>query len=80
MIESSDAAADKLQAVLNHDFACANDDLGVGYVAACRTWFAALTARERTAANAAMVAFNHGSELDAEELLRDLPPAPRFPL
>ena len=75
----SDDAKDKLAAALNHAHADTDGDLGAEYREACRAWFAALTPRERTTASAARAAYRRGTVWDAEELARELPPAPKRP-
>jgi len=78
--DRSTEAVDKLQAVLNHDFAAADQDLPPGYVGACSAWYAGLSdAGKRTAALVKMAAAA-GREGEAERLAAELPAAPRFPL
>ena len=48
--ELSNQPGDKLQAVLNHDFADPDDDLGADYWEAIAGWFAALSERDKAKA------------------------------
>ena len=80
MIDLSDAAADKLQAALNHAAANPADDLGAEYRDACAAWFARLSEGERWRLATVLAAHERGAEADAEQLASQLPPAPRFPL
>ena len=76
----SDDPADKLQAVLNHDYDDPDSDLGKPYRAACREWFNALSEGERWRLAKVRRAHDDGRIGDAEQLAGVLPPAPRCPL
>ena len=80
VIDLSDVAADKLQAVLNHDTADPDDDLGAEYRQACATWFAALKGADRSIAERIREVLADGNVTKAEWLASALPPAPVFPL
>lgn len=75
----SDDAKDKLAAALNHAHEDTDGDLGAEYREACRAWFAASAPRERATASAARAAYRRGTVSDAEDLARELPPAPKRP-
>ena len=80
MTDLSDAATDKLQALLQVDFDDPDNDLGADYGAACQAWFAALSAESRPLAERIREVLADGNQEKAEWLASALPPAPRFPL
>jgi DhnA family fructose-bisphosphate aldolase class Ia len=80
MIDLSDAAADKLQAALNHVAVATDDALGAEYREACAAWFSRLTQGERWRLAMVLAAYERGAQADAQQLASQLPPAPVFPL
>jgi hypothetical protein len=70
---------DKLQAALNHASADPDNDLGGQYRLACRAWFARLTEGERWVVVTALAAYEQGAPTKAEEMVSQLPAAPKFP-
>lgn len=73
-------ATDKLQAAINHDWPDADQDFPPDYVAACRAWYAALSAGDKATAEVVRATFEKGEEAEAEKLAASLPAAPAFPL
>jgi len=80
MTDTSDAAGDKLQAVLNHDWPDPDDDFGADYRQACAAWFAGLPERDKAIAARVLEVYADGNEERAERIASQLPPAPAFPL
>jgi hypothetical protein len=79
MMETSDAARDKLQALISIDLEDAVDGPGAGYCKTCRIWFAALTGADRSLAERVREVLADGNEAKAEWLASALPPAPHCP-
>jgi hypothetical protein len=79
MIETSDAARDKLQALISIDLEDTDDGPAAGYCKTCRIWFAALTGVDRALAERIREVLADGNEAKAEWLASALPPAPRCP-
>jgi hypothetical protein len=79
MIETSDAASDKLQALLSIDLEDVAEGPDAGYCRTCRIWFAALAGADRSLAERIREVLADGNEAKAEWLASALPPAPRFP-
>jgi hypothetical protein len=79
MIETSDAAGDKLRALISIDLEDVADGRGAGYYKMCRIWFAALTGADRSLAERIREVLADGNEKKAEWLASALPPAPRYP-
>ena len=75
----SDAASDKLQAVLNHEGRDPDDDLGADYRQAVAAWFASLSGYNKLIAAWVVEAYTDGSEA-AERVAANLPRAPKCPL
>ena len=80
MIETSDAARDKVQALISVDLEDVADGPGAGYCKTCRIWVAALTGADRLLAERIREVLADGNEDKAEWLASALPPAPRCPL
>jgi hypothetical protein len=80
MIETSDAASDKLQALISIDLEDADDGASAGYCRTCRIWFAALAGADRALAERIREVLADGNETKAEWLASALPPAPRCPI
>jgi hypothetical protein len=76
----SSRSADKLQAILNHDWNAAAIYLPRAYLEACASWFNSLTASELLVAKAADRFHTTGDETAALNAVGELPPAPKFPL
>jgi hypothetical protein len=76
----SNRTADKLQAVLNHDWTVADHNLPKGYLEACTRWFRSLTPSELLVAKSAIRFHASGNEMAAFKAARGLPPAPKFPI
>jgi hypothetical protein len=76
MIETSDAASDKLQALISIDLEDADDGQSAGYCRTCRIWFAALTGVDRALAERIREVLADGNEAKAEWLASALPAAP----
>jgi hypothetical protein len=79
MIETSDAAHDKLQALISIDLEDAAGGPGAGYCKTCRIWFSALTGADRALAERIREVLADGNEAKAEWLASALPAAPRCP-
>jgi hypothetical protein len=79
MIETSDVARDKLQALISIDLEDVDDGPGAGYCKTCRIWFAALTGADRSIAERIREILADGNEAKAEWLASALPSAPRCP-
>jgi hypothetical protein len=80
MIETSDAASDKLQALLSVDLEDVDEGPSAGYCRTCRIWFAALAGADRSLAVRIREVLADGNEAKAEWLASALPPAPKPPL
>ena len=79
MIETSDVARDKLQALISIDLPDVDDGPSAGYCKTCRIWFAALTGLDRSLAERIREVLADGNKAKAEWLASALPPAPRNP-
>ena len=75
----SDAASDKLQAVLNHEAREPDDDLGADYRQAVAAWFGSLSGYNKLITTWVVEAYTDGSEA-AERVAAYLPRAPECPL
>jgi hypothetical protein len=75
----SDAASDKLQAVLNHEAREPDDDLGADYRQAVAAWFGSLSGYNKLITTWVVEAYTDGSEA-AERVAAYLPRAPKCPL
>jgi len=76
MTESSD----KLQAALNHEWQDPDRNFPASYIAACREWYAVLSASDKALVAVARAVFEKGDEVEAAKIASALPPAPVFPL
>jgi hypothetical protein len=76
----STRAADKLQAILNHDWNAAGRYLPKDYLDACARWFASLSASNALVAKVVIHCHTSGDEAGALKAAGDLPPSPKFPL
>jgi len=73
-------SADKLQAALNHDWLDPYKDCPAEYLTACREWYAALSASDKTVVAVARATFEKSDVKEAEKIAAALPIAPKFPL
>lgn len=74
--ESSNDARDKLRAVLNHAGPHHESKPSPDFIAACRKWNTALSARDEALAEIVRDSFERGDEVAALKAVAALPPAP----
>jgi len=71
--------SEKLQAALNHDWLEPDEDFPASYIAACREWFAALSASDKAVVAVARATFDKDDEPVVLKIAAALPAAPKFP-